>query len=79
MDYIATLTPKEISEKSHILMTQYLLTDQQKNYILSDTNVFNEFIRVHAIIENMIERSNPPKDRTKYLAKSLGLDRIKIK
>jgi sulfite reductase beta subunit-like hemoprotein len=25
----------------------------------------------------MIERSNPQKDRTKYLAKSLGLDKIK--
>jgi plasmid replication initiation protein len=78
MDYIATLTPKDIAEKSHILMTQYTLSAEQKDYILSDTNVFNEFIRVHAVIENMIERSNPPKDRTKYLAKSLGLDKVKI-
>ncbi len=79
MEYIATLTPKDIAEKSHILMTQYTLSAEQKDYILSDTNVFNEFIRVHAIIENMIERSNPPKDRTKYLAKSLGLDKIQVK
>jgi hypothetical protein len=55
---------KEITEKSHILMTQYTLSAEQKDYILSDTNVFNEFIRVHAIIENMIERAKPPKDRT---------------
>ena len=79
MDYIATLTPKDIAEKSHILMTQYTLSAEQKDYILSDTNVFKEFIRVHAIIENMIERSKPPKDRTKYLAKSLGLDKMKFK
>jgi len=78
MDYIATLTPKDIAEKSHILMTHYTLSAEQKDYILSDTSIFNEFIRVHAIIENMIERSKPPKDRTKYLAKSLGLDKIKI-
>ncbi len=78
MDYISTLTPKDIAEKSHILMTQYTLSAEQKDYILSDTNVFNEFIRVHAIIESMIERSNPPKDRTKYLAKSLGLDKVKF-
>jgi plasmid replication initiation protein len=79
MDYIATLTPKDIAEKSHILMTQYTLSAEQKDYILSDTSVFNEFIRIHAIIENMIEKANPPKDRTKYLAKSLGLDMIKFK
>jgi plasmid replication initiation protein len=78
MEYIATLTPKEIAEKSHILMTHYTLSAEQKDYILSDTNVFNEFIRVHAIIENMIERAKPPKDRTKYLAKSLGLDKVKF-
>jgi plasmid replication initiation protein len=78
MDYIATLTPKDIAEKSHILMTQYTLSTEQKDYILSDTNVFKEFIRVHAIIENMIEMAKPPKDRTKYLAKSLGLDKLKF-
>lgn len=78
MDYVATLTPREIAEKSHVLMTQYLLTDQQKNYILSDTNVFNEFIRVHVIIEDMIDKAKPPKDRTKYLAKSLKLDKVKF-
>lgn len=78
MEYIATLTPKDIAEKSHILMTQYTLSAEQKDYILSDTNVFNEFIRVHAIIENMIDRAKPPKDRTKYLAKSLGLDKVKF-
>lgn len=78
MEYISQFTPKEIAEKSNILMTQYTLSDEQKDYILSDTNIFNEFIRIHAIIENMIERSKPPKDRTKYLAKSLGLDKVKF-
>jgi plasmid replication initiation protein len=78
MEYIATLTPKDIAEKSHILMTHYTLSAEQKDYILSDTSIFNDFIRVHAIIENMIERNNPPKDRTKYLAKSLGLDKVRL-
>ena len=79
MDYINQFTPKEIAEKSNILMTQYTLSAEQKDYILSDTSIFNEFIRIHAIIENMIERNKPPKDRTKYLAKSLGLDKVKFK
>lgn len=79
MDYISRFTPKEIAEKSNILMIQYALSTEQKDYILSNTDIFNEFIRIHAIIENMIEKSNPPKDRTKYLAKSLGLDKVKFK
>jgi plasmid replication initiation protein len=79
MEYISLFTPKEIAEKSNILMTQYTLSAEQKDYILSDTSIFNEFIRIHAIIENMIERGKPPKDRTKYLAKSLGLDKVKFR
>jgi plasmid replication initiation protein len=79
MEYISQFTPKEIAEKSNILMTQYALSAEQKDYILSDTSIFNEFIRIHAIIENMIERDKPPKDRTKYLAKSLGLDKVKFR
>ena len=79
MEYISQFTPKEIAEKSNILMTQYALSAEQKDYILSDTDIFNEFIRIHAIIENMIEKAKPPKDRTKYLAKSLGLDKVKFK
>jgi plasmid replication initiation protein len=78
MEYIRQFTPKEITEKSNILMTQYMLSNEQKDYILANSSVFNEFIRVHAIIENMIERATPPKDRTKYLAKCLGLDKIKF-
>ena len=78
MEYIKQFTPKEIAEKTRILMTHYTLSAEQQDYILSDTDIFNEFIRLHAIIENMIERSNPPKDRTKYLAKSLGLDKVKF-
>ena len=78
MDYIKSLTPKEIAEKSTILMQQYNLTDLQIDYILSDNAIFNNFIKIHAIIENMIENNKPPRDRTAYLAKSLGLDKVKF-
>ena len=60
-------------------MTQYTLSAEQKDYILSDTSIFNEFIRIHDIIENMIDKAKPPKDRTKSLAKSLGLDKVKFR
>lgn len=34
---------------------------------------------VHAIIKNMIDNAKLPKDRTKYLAKSLGLDKVHLR
>lgn len=79
VDYINNLKPFEIAQKIHMASTKYTLKPEQIDYITSNNKVFNEFIRIDLIIEAMIEKQNPPKDRTKYLAKSLGLDKVKFK
>jgi plasmid replication initiation protein len=77
-NFIATLTPADIAQKSYLLTQSYALTKKQVDYIMTNTNVFNDFVRIDIIIEDMIAKGKPPKDRTKYLAKSLGLDKIKF-
>ncbi|MEA5462042.1 replication initiation protein [Arcicella sp. LKC2W] len=79
IDFIKQLSPKEISEKYHLISTLYQLTPIQIDYIVSNRDVFNEFIRLDIIIEDMITKGKPPRNRTAYLAKSLGLDKIKFK
>jgi plasmid replication initiation protein len=79
VDYINNLKPFEIAQKIHMASTKYTLKPEQIDYITSNNKVFNEFIRIDLIIEAMIEKQKPPKDRTKYLAKSLGLDKVKFK
>lgn len=79
IDFIKQLSPKEISEKYHLISTLYQLTPIQIDYIVSNRDVFNEFIRLDIIIEDMISKGKPPRNRTAYLAKSLGLDKIKFK
>jgi plasmid replication initiation protein len=79
IDFINQLNPKEISEKYHLISTLYQLTPIQIDYIVSNRDVFNEFIRLDIIIEDMIAKGKPPRNRTAYLAKSLGLDKIKFK
>ena len=78
VEYINNLKPFEIAQKIHMASTKYTLKPEQIDYITSNNKVFNEFIRIDLIIEDMIEKQNPPKDRTKYLAKSLGLDKVKF-
>ena len=77
-NFIATLTPADIAQKSYLLTQSYSLTKEQVEYIMTNRNVFNDFVRIDIIIEDMIAKGKPPKDRTKYLAKSLGLDKIKF-
>jgi plasmid replication initiation protein len=79
VEYINNLKPFEIAQKIHMASTKYTLKPEQIDYITSNNKVFNEFIRIDLIIEAMIEKQKPPKDRTKYLAKSLGLDKVKFK
>jgi plasmid replication initiation protein len=78
IDYIKELSPADIAQRFYWVSARYTLTQKQLDYILTNKEVFNEFIRIDLIIESMIEKGNPPKDRTKYLAKSLNLDKIKF-
>ncbi len=78
IDYVSGLSPMEIRDKFQMVSTKYQLSEQQVNHIITNTDFFNEFIRIDIIIENMIEKGKPPKDRTKYLASSLGFNKIKF-
>lgn len=78
IDFVKQLNPAEIAQRFHWASSKYTLTSNQLDYILSNPDMFNEFIRIDLIIESMIEKGKAPKDRTKYLAKSLGLDKVKI-
>lgn len=77
-EFIKSLSPGDISQKANFVKEKYNLTRQQFDYILSNNEVFNEFIRIDLIIEDMIAKGKPPRDRTKYLAKSLKLDKVKF-
>lgn len=79
IDFVAKLSPVEIAHTYNLITSKYSLSTKQADYIFSDTKLLNEFIRVDLIIESMIEKGKTPKDRTKYLAKSLGLDKISMK
>jgi plasmid replication initiation protein len=79
MAYVQQLSPLEISKQANMLLQFYTLTEPQVTYILSTTEVFYEYIRIHMAIENMISIGKPPRNRTAFLAKSLGFDKIKLK
>lgn len=75
-DYIQQLSSREIIDKFQIAAQKYSLSEAQLNHIFSNKEMFNEFVRLDLIIEDKISKGKPPKDRTKYLAKSIGLDKI---
>lgn len=77
-DYLKSLSPADISQKANWVIKKYKLNENQQKYILNNTEVFNEFVKVDLIIENMTSKGNPPRNRTSYLAKSLGLDKVKF-
>lgn len=77
VDYISTLSPADISQMANTVSRNYTLLPKQVEYIISNRDVFNEFIRIHLIIESMISKGTAPNDRTKYLASSLKLDKLK--
>jgi plasmid replication initiation protein len=79
IDYVKSLSPIQVANTYNMITSKYSLSQKQADYIFTDTNRLNEFIRIDLIIEDKIAKGNPPKDRTKYLAKSLGLDKIKFK
>lgn len=79
IDFVSSLSPVQIAHTYNQITSKYTLTPEQADYIFVDRDRLNEFIRVDLIIEDMIQKGKPPQNRTKYLAKSLGLDRVKFK
>ena len=78
IDYVKSLSPIQVANTYNMIMSKYNLSQKQADYIFTDNNRLNEFIRVDLIIEDKIVRGKAPIDRTKYLAKSLGLDKVKF-
>lgn len=77
-DYLKSLSPADISQKATWVINKYTLNQNQQNHILNNTDVFNEFVKIDLIIEDMVSKGNPPRNKTAYLAKSLGLDKVKF-
>lgn len=73
------LTPAEIRDYFSTMQHAYTLTADQRDYIISHRPVFSEFVRMHTIIDTMIEQGKPVLNRTAYMAKSLKFDKIKFK
>jgi hypothetical protein len=48
------------------------------NYILTNNELFEKFVQVDLIIEDKISKGKPPKNISAYMAKSLGLDKVKF-
>ena len=77
-EWALSLSPQEIRDKFLKVAKAYMLSEPQQNYILSNKDVFKEFVRLDIIIEEKLLRGKPVKNRTAYMAKSLGLDKIKL-
>jgi plasmid replication initiation protein len=78
LEFIKTLPQSEINEKFKLIITKYKFTEEQVNYILTKNELFAKFVQVDLIIEDKISKGKPPKNITAYMAKSLGLDKVKF-
>jgi plasmid replication initiation protein len=72
------LTPVQIKEYFARIQHSYNFTADQREFIVSNRPVFSEFVRMHTIIDTMIEQGKPVLNRTAYIAKSLKFDKIKF-
>lgn len=71
-DYISQLTPIEIQTIFNKVVVTYQLSENQKDKILNDKKLLNEFIRVDIIIQDKLKKGTKI-DITRYMAKSLKL------
>jgi len=77
-EWVYSLTPEQIRERFMKVAQAYTFSEPQKNYILGSKTVFKEFVRLDIIIEEKLLRGNPVRNRSAYMAKSLGLDKVKL-
>lgn len=76
IDYVTSLGDLHIASKVRAACQKYTLTEKQIQWILESQDRVNELIRIDLIIEDKTTKGKGPKNRTKYLAKSLGLDKL---
>lgn len=78
VEWVLSLTPEQIKEKFMKVAQAYTFSQPQQDYILGSKMIFQEFVRSDIIIEEKIARGNPVRNRSAYMAKCLGLDKIKL-
>lgn len=78
LEFLKTLPQSEINDKFGLIVSKYKFSDDQVNYILTKNELFEKFVQVDLIIEDKIAKGKPPKSISAYMAKSLGLDKIKF-
>lgn len=72
---LSTLAPHELVIKGYEVMAQYQLKPWQKDLIITDPELLETLFRLHSEFLNGMRPD--VKNRNKYLAKSLGLDKLK--
>ena len=72
---LSTMSPNELVIKGYEVMAAYQLKSWQKDIVITDRNLLETLFRVHSEFLNGMRPE--VKNRSKYLAKSLGLDKLK--
>jgi plasmid replication initiation protein len=72
---IAQLSASERVILGYQIMAKYQLKSWQKDYIITEPGLLDTLFRLHSEFEN--QRRPDVKNKNKYLAKSLGLDKLK--
>lgn len=76
IDYVSSLGDIQVASKVRAACEKYTLSEKQIQWILASQERISELIRIDLIIEDKTTKGKGPKNRTKYLAKSLGLDKL---
>lgn len=72
---ISTMSPNELVIKGYEVMANYQLKPWQKDAVVTDMTLLETLLRLHSEFLNGLRPE--VKNRNKYLAKSLGLDKLK--
>lgn len=72
---IASLTPNERVILGYEVMAKYQLKPWQKDHIITEPALLDTLFRLHSEFQN--QRRPEVKDKNKYMARSLGLDKLK--
>lgn len=72
---LSAMSPNELVVKGYEVMASYQLKSWQKDVVITEMNLLETLFRVHSEFMNGLRPE--VKNRTKYLAKSLGLDKVK--
>ncbi|SFE96391.1 replication initiation protein [Spirosoma endophyticum] len=72
---LATLDPNQRVILGYQVMAKYALKPWQKDHIITEPGLLDTLFRLHSEFEN--QRRPEVKDKSKYMARSLGLDKLK--